>query len=288
MAETYGHVLKLHRALHHLEDLETFADEWLNSDHHTLIHEHDADARTYHVFAEADRPPRDPTALLIGDFLHGVRSALDHLAYALAAAYTIPLPQDVAEESEFPIFGDEDRKGTPGSGPTLFVKAAARKLRGVDPNACALIESIQPYQLGANFRDHNLWLLYDLARVDRHRLLHPTVAYFSGFGFNPAKSNARIGTGEIHSFAGLLENRTEVARIVGIEPLKPGDCVYMDVVIPLKLAFPVDSDSAAGKDVIETLGGIYNYVVTNVTTPLETFLPWPRDAPPHSATRAFT
>jgi hypothetical protein len=272
MAETHGHVLKLHRALHHLKDLEAFAEKWLNGDHHTLTHDYDAKTRTYSVFAEAERPPRDPAALLVGDFLHGVRSALDHLAYALAAAYTKPLPDDMAEESEFPIFGDEDRQGRPGSGPRLFKNAAARKLRGVHPDARALIESVQPYKLGANFRDHNLWVLYDLARIDRHRLLHPTVAYFSGFGLNQALTRANIGPAMVHSYEGYLEQRTEVARIVGVTPLGSGQRVYVDVVVPLKLAFPADADAAAGKEVVETLGTLYNFVVTDVVEPLRAFL----------------
>jgi hypothetical protein len=67
--------------------------------------------------------------------------------------------------------------------------------------------------------------------------------------------------------------RAEIARIVGIDPLSPGESVYVDVVVPLKLAFPTESGAAAGKDVVESLGGIYNYVVTEVTTRLEAFLP---------------
>jgi len=273
MATAHGHTLKLNRALNHLKDLERGATTWLeNRDHHTITHEHDPDALTYSVFAEAERPPRDPAALLIGDFLHGVRSGLDHLAYALAVAYTNPLPEDVAEDSEFPIFGDEDRKGASGRGPDLFKGAASRKLRGVHPDARAFIESVQPYKLGSRFAQHNLFLLYDLARIDRHRLLHPVVAFFSGFGFNPHSSRVKLGPGIIRSYEGSLEKRTEVALIEGVRPVNPGESVYVDVVLPLKLAFPAESGAAAGKDVVKTLGAIYNYAITEVVTPLEAFL----------------
>src|SRR5438067_1095092 len=37
------------------------------------------------------QPPTDPFGLLIGDTLHNLRSALDTLAFALAAAHTKPL-----------------------------------------------------------------------------------------------------------------------------------------------------------------------------------------------------
>jgi hypothetical protein len=69
-----------------------------------------------------------------------------------------------------------------------------------------------------------------------------------------------------------LEDRTEVVRFEDIHPLVPGDPMYMDVDVPIKFAFPADSDAAAGKDVIETLGALYNFVVSDVIEPLDAFL----------------
>jgi hypothetical protein len=98
-----------------------------------------------------------------------MRSGLDHLAYALAAAHTVPLPADFAEESEFPIFGDRDRQGRLGTGVSRFANTGRggglHKIRGVDPRAQAIIEGSQPHQRGQDFASDPLWKLHELSRT---------------------------------------------------------------------------------------------------------------------------
>jgi len=82
-----------------------------------------------------------------------LRAALDLLAFNLASVYTVPLSDDVAESSEFPIFGDEDRQGNTGVGATRFNSASNAgipnrgsglyKIRGVNPGAQTIIEALR-------------------------------------------------------------------------------------------------------------------------------------------------
>lgn len=97
-----SYILKLNRAHKHLERLQAEIDEWAGPYERAVTHEPDADRAGYTAFyVDVPTPPSD-FSLRISEFLHNLRSGLDSLAFALANAYTDPLPLDVIEQSEFP------------------------------------------------------------------------------------------------------------------------------------------------------------------------------------------
>jgi len=274
MAPQYGYGPKFVRALHHLKHLAGELRDWVDDNSRLTTHRYYPGKREYVVWITTKQLDSSRLAVEVGDCLYNLRSGLDHLAYVLAVRFTgEPLPQQIAEDSEFPIFGDE-RKGVPGNGPSLF-KAAARKIAGIDPDAQAVIEGLQPYCLGVDFRSHQLWRLHELARVDRHRLLHLSVIYSGGILWNPRShlNMAAIGQGVIVSHGGEIEpgKRTEVAR-VPVVPVDPKERVYMNIKPALDVVFGAETPIAAGESVPTVLGGIYNYVVNDVLAPLEPFL----------------
>jgi hypothetical protein len=103
-------------------------------------------------------PPR--LSLLIGDFLHNVRSALDHLAWKLGGD---PPPNEKA--SEFPIFWSRNlfRRNPKG-------RSGYDKTSGMEARAQALIEDMQPFNGGDDPKLHPLWMLHELSTEDKHRL----------------------------------------------------------------------------------------------------------------------
>jgi hypothetical protein len=275
MTFQFGHEAKVAWALHRLEQLAGELSAWIDENSRLTTHRFYPRSGEYVVWVTTKQLDGSGLAVEIGDCLYNLRSALDHLAYELAIAFTgEPLPKEIAENSEFPIFGDEDPKGVGGKGPALF-RAAARKIAGVDPAAQAVIESLQPYQLGLDFRTHELWRLHELARVDRHRLLHLSTVQLDGMLWNPAShlNVATIGGGEgIYSHAGEIEpgQRTEVARIPAT-PTNPKERMYMDIKPALDVVFAADNP-AAGESVSAVLGGIYNYVINDVLAALGRFV----------------
>jgi hypothetical protein len=274
MAPQYGYGAKFYGALDHLKHLAGELAAWVDENSRLTTHRFYPAKREYVVWVTVKEFGSAGLAVEIGECLHDLRSGLDHLAYVLAVRYTgEPLPKKIGEDSEFPIFGDEDRQGVAGKGPTLF-KDAARKIAGIDPAAQAVIESLQPYKLGANFRTHELWRLYELARVDRHRLLHLSVIYSGGILWNPALHlNVRaIGPGVIVSHGGEIEpgKRTEIARMP-VVPINAKERVYVDIKPALEVVFASDTPTP-GEAVPTVLGGIYNYVISNVLASLERFL----------------
>ncbi len=124
---------KCERAYQHLVDLNTHITRWLKERHYTIRHQQDANApERFTVFVSAQHV-RIGLSLLVGDFLQNARGSLDHLAFALAEKFTgSPLPDDIANESQFPIFGDEDRKGNRGVGADRFRDHGLAMIRGVD------------------------------------------------------------------------------------------------------------------------------------------------------------
>src|SRR5262249_17836336 len=112
--------------------------------------------------------------ILIGDCLFNMRSALDHLAFALVTKQygTFP-PENIARGIEFPIFHDE----TKYSG-----RERDRRIGLIHPDAQAIIDRLQPCHAGNDFRSHFLWQLNELCNMDKHRWLHVALTSHVEFG----------------------------------------------------------------------------------------------------------
>lgn len=236
------------------------------------------------AYATAEQPPGDPIGLLIGDALRNMRSALDNLAFALSSSYTNPLSDEFANSSEFPIFGDEDRQGNSGVGEAKFTAVDRRgdpargsglaKIRGWPPDAKTIVEGLQPYKRGQDFRSDPLWVLHELDRLDKHRLLHTTVAASRGtlWDIGEFRNIRCIGPGFIESMDATVETDTPISRIVGIHPIDPDTEMHVEIKPALAVAFSPGTSVAASQPVIDSLAAVYNYVVATVMTPLARFL----------------
>jgi hypothetical protein len=117
-------------------------------------------------------------ALLIGDAIHNLRSALDHLVYELA-------PPKVRKrgKTQFPIFKDECE----------FKAIGAKWIAGISGDERALIERVQPWNApGGAPADNPLAILNRLSNIDKHRLLIPVIAAVSEQNSWVASDNADV------------------------------------------------------------------------------------------------
>ena len=162
--------LKLDRATHHLttlqEQVESFLADKPYAERRVLEHNgHD------HVFVwDKFSPTPDVFALIAGDAVHNLRSALDHLAFALAEAgahkKAASLSPAQAARIEFPITRSED---------DFLQKLGRGVLRNVEPNAKAFIEVSQPYRSSLPHPEaHFLSIIAKLDNTDKHRTLNIT------------------------------------------------------------------------------------------------------------------
>jgi hypothetical protein len=107
----------------------------------------------------AANPPLEEWALSIGDALHNLRAALDHLVWQLVEANG----HTAGRNNAFPI-ADDDSK---------YRSIIGQSLSGVGPSAVKAIEALKPWKGG----NDPLWLLHQLDIQDKHRL--PLVALAS-------------------------------------------------------------------------------------------------------------
>ena len=289
--------LKLARAQHHLQDIQEQLQGWIDSCLHSLREEPDPKEPGYYC-AWIDAPEVDLglLSLRVGDCLQCSRSALDHPAFELATTFTSPLPDEFEKRSEFPIFGDQDGKGSgrfderrskgaQAGNPTPTSGLA--KVAGMDPAAQAVIEGLQPYHRGNTFEDDPLWRLHELNRIDKHRLLHVATRVMGGATMpmaGPAipkaqwpRNVAAIKRADGQPFQLEIkgdiaaEGRTLVARWPML-PIDPGKKMHMGLRPVLNIVFDTATPLVANLPVSDPLADVDNHIVNAVLPPLVGFL----------------
>src|SRR5271154_1712016 len=154
---------RIGRAEEHLEAIKCGLLRHYKADKYRLSGEYQRrlDKRTGDIVTDPTTFPEiDPRLnTLIGEYLHDLRSGLDHLAWQLV----LKNKGTPTENTCFPIKGTDpgpDKKGRPR---TPGVSG------GVSVPARTLIRSAQPYKWGPRYIEHPFWLLQQLWNIDKHR-----------------------------------------------------------------------------------------------------------------------
>src|SRR5689334_464274 len=107
---------KLYRADHHIVTLKKQIIEWAYQDPYSVRKDVNADCSRHSVMLEIRVLPRViEWSLMAGESAHNMRSALDHLVYAIAAYEEGVNPPSVANTIQFPIVDTSARwHGTTG------------------------------------------------------------------------------------------------------------------------------------------------------------------------------
>jgi hypothetical protein len=171
--------LKLSRAQEHLDELERILKP--------LRHSHDYDVRetikktgrgtlrTCRLFSTLEVPPT--AAVVLGDLLYNVRSALDHVAVSR-------VPRRRKFTASFPIFTVDPESAHPGDEKADAARREAWEsaTKGMIKPTLAAIRSHQPYnarrppeldhiEVPLGPEDHTLALLSAFQNADKHREL---------------------------------------------------------------------------------------------------------------------
>jgi hypothetical protein len=184
----------------------------------------------------------------MGECLFDFRSALDHLALDLAVAHIgSPLPPEVEERSEFPIFW----KGPPSD------RDLEWKIGAVHPEARDLIETMQPY--GRTDRAA-LKYLASLHNFDKHRTLHLVTGASRGMAWYGEMefsfTNFRpFSDGDVLARVALSDRRSDT-----------------DPVFTFGVRFSETGPGAAAPDAVTTLDWIGQHIEKGVIQPLARFL----------------
>ncbi len=147
--------LKTTRAKTHLDDLGRQIKSFLDS-HPVKVFRRDEVRKGLYTIRFKINPLPDDLALILGDLLYCLRSALDQTVWALAKA---KMGVGYPEGPQFPIINKLNAQSK---------KTFARYTAGVPARAVGIIKSLQPYQR-ANSEEHLLARLNKLCNIDKHR-----------------------------------------------------------------------------------------------------------------------
>jgi hypothetical protein len=242
VVETNQIQLKIGRADRHIGELETVLRAFIDSNPYLMGTKRDPETGRLIYYVVKAEPIPVELALIAGDVLQNLRSALDYLVCALVRANG-----QSDKISAFPISDEEP----------VSKEQKARfdaKIEGMRDEAKKIIRQIKPYKGG----DDILWSLHALANRDRHRLLFTVGAAFNSFDLGAHAS-------------GIMQDL--VAKSWGIQvpkmslwatpsdrmfPLKAGDKLFTDgpdaeVNKDIKFAFDIALDEpgvVAGESLI--------------------------------------
>ncbi len=171
--------LKLSRAWNQINGLKPDVEAFLENDPAPYVPRVNFNGQTHvlTVSVHIQKAPDPMWGVRIGEIIHNLRSALDHLIWELVILNTRQ-PPPIGNKNQFPIF--EYEVGFSDRGIKQF-------LRGVSPAAIALIKSEQPFPgdkggTGEGAKSP-LWHLKELSDVDKHRTLHVTGTLLESFNF---------------------------------------------------------------------------------------------------------
>jgi hypothetical protein len=164
-----SHLLKLARAKEHFEALDSDIRRYVFDEETVAIRfVVSKDRKQHSAWARLNHEPPAEWGPLIGDTVHNLRCTLDHIVWQLAD------PAERGTHTMFPIFTVADQFAETDKKGRATWRSGLNKLRGVPPDAGALIEASQPYHWDGT-GDHPgkaLELLNDLENIDKHRTLH--------------------------------------------------------------------------------------------------------------------
>jgi hypothetical protein len=144
---------KIERAKEHVRDLESRIQSFRNTDPYGVRTEDDPNTGEKVKRIQVRSRIPDAFSLIIGDAVHNLRSALDHLACRLVEANG----NGPSTQTAFPVYQTAAE----------YAAGSVRKVQGMSPAAVNLVEATQPYQAG--YAD--LWALHHLDIIDKHNLL---------------------------------------------------------------------------------------------------------------------
>lgn len=154
---------KVRRAEELRGELERIVETFANTNPYPAWVEGDRNTGQYSIFIDYSPPPPIKMAVVFGEHLHDLRSALDHLAWREAIEFIGRNPTKREERAiYFPL-----RKSRADF-------RSAEVLRYVSKDARAILERHQPYKRGQGERPKALALLAWFSNEDKHRTLPMT------------------------------------------------------------------------------------------------------------------
>lgn len=253
--------LKLDRAYEHLMALQHEIGEFFKLQPHRFTHQRRANGTEYVIRGNVVQEPPESLPLIIGDCLQNMRSALDHLAWELGVSQ---VGGDPPSYTSFPISRTYDAFHERDNGGRLTSRSGLKKIDTIHPDAQTYIEGLQPYQRGEFEADTDpLWILNELARIDRHRnlsVIGSTTRHTSyAVGKRDSTGAFVADSGSVLSAElnfGTFEDGADILRITLRKP-DPSMEVQFDGTTHITLR---NAGAATGINVVDLLSSVHRHV----------------------------
>ena len=249
MIDLRGISLKIIRAERHRKELGNLISTFLKSPAYSLFVDQEKENGYYIVRVRVLGLPPDEVSSIIGDIVHNLRSALDHLA----CQFVLDTGAKPTFDTAFPIFADPPNT----SGKRL--RKWKRMTEGMSDDAIAFLDDCQPYKIRHLPEPHHLSLLSTLSNWDKHHDILVAGHYFGGFEISG------FGLAELIEQPTLvsIEDGAEICRFRTIGE-KNGK-----VEVGLSAQFTLCFDSPAKpilneELILDLLGSIHTYVSMDV------------------------
>ena len=164
-----GVLAKYDRAKEQFDEFLGEVDAWFNSDPEPHFSRGYFDTKNWEWverFQIREHPPAR-LGVLLGDSIHNLRSALDHLIWQV----TILDGATPDDATQFPIASKSKSQ---------FDRMADRRIPGLRAKHRALVKRVQPYHAGNRAHAHPLSVLAALSNTDKHRIVNPTYSFIAG------------------------------------------------------------------------------------------------------------
>ena len=255
-------ILKIDRAHKHLEDLKAEIHKWVQSDNcSSVLNQDSADPKKFVLFANARRVPEQPFSLLIGDVVQNLRSALDHLVFAISDCHAGGLTEDQKTIPQFPICDTVKD----------FNKNGKRRIKLLNPAAQEIIEQLQPYNRKGGMMKPCLARLAELSNADKHRLIHLTASTVEGFRIQGVEPDMEVSACYIADGAGKLD--PELDTLIAYYIIEsPDPELYKRLSEKVRFDIGFADGWIYGTGVGDTLFMIEDYIRRKVIPPLLPFL----------------
>ncbi len=210
---------KIERANEHIINLNIAIKDFFDSKPYQVSTKRDANRRLIY-YVSSVKPAPICLAIIAGDAIQNLRSALDHLAWQLflVGPQRTTTNRQIQRQVSFPIGSD-----------VLGFNSQLGRFRSIfKQDAITTLNIIQPYKLG---KGHKIWMLNELNNIDKHRFL-VTVASI-------------LQSTNIGAYMCAQMNATGASQILGFPvpkldayfktssnhfPLKEGDELFTDAV----------------------------------------------------------
>jgi hypothetical protein len=161
----FGCQLKLDRAYEHIEALNSAIQGFLGRRPYELWRRFDPQISEYFVYLRVRDTPPIKWSIIIGEIVHNLRSALDHLAWQLVKANG----NKPDRATGFPIFSDNPFADNASE---KSLERWEKMTAGMHTDDIAILKELQPYNRGN--RNSSLFILNSLSNHDKHREIHFT------------------------------------------------------------------------------------------------------------------